>query len=502
MPPHKWYTNMESDPYMPFGPNIEIIAKFNSNKPDRQSKWKLINDRGNLSSKYGTVRPGLRHSSVNESRHTFGGSGTHIRCFKNWLEVPDVGGDIYTVECRKKVGLRSDKVLTESYENWRRLWFSIYTTDASQTDVLDDVIQIFQEAFEEAFIDFKKAGTGALNFDHTYALIDDIRYPMAFGYSFIKVLYPRKTWPTLKKKPHHLLVHLVKQCAKLHVVPLETKVIKFTILWNQQTINQEDFFECPDRSFLINQAGDKVIFKLPEREQKVLLDDAMRKQEADDLGQTPAFGTNISKCEVSTDGGNSYSDITADARQKWAFIDYKTFSLSLTGTLQNLELPPESQTTELHFKTEVKMADTLVAGQSSGNLVIVQTHKVNRDNGNWEIQSAEKLAKTLIHEIGHSVGLVPDKFKKRKGEETNPNHYTKHGGSGRHCKHNAALNANDVYVHKTGAGKMCVMLHCLDPEAGPEFCPNCHKALLLAKLKGSDLESRDVLKPGWNKYAS
>ena len=101
MPPHKWYTNLQTLRLMPFGEEIETTVTFEASKPNRQSRWRLITDNGNLSSRYGTVRPELRQTGdVDESPYASGG-----RCFVNRTRVPDIGGDKYTVECRKKGGL-------------------------------------------------------------------------------------------------------------------------------------------------------------------------------------------------------------------------------------------------------------------------------------------------------------------------------------------------------------------------------------------------------------
>lgn len=491
MPPHKWYTNLQSLRLMPFGEEIETTVTFEASKPNRQSRWRLITDNGNLSSRYGTVRPELRQTGdVDESPYASGG-----RCFVNRTRVPDIGGDKYTVECRKKGGLFGlfGTTKTKEYQAWRRLWFNIYTTDAAQARVLDNVIRIVQQAFKEAFIDLKRVHTGALDFEHTFALVAD-NLADDTEVKFIKALHGG-AWPALAKKPQHLLINFVKYAAKLDRTDLEPEVLKYTLFWDQQEINDETFFEEPEKSYLINQTLDKVMFRVssPEGRCLSLLDNAMRGQ----VEGVNTFGDTIESFEVSMDGGSDYRDVTADVQGKAEYVNAVMFSVSLDGDLEYLQT--HLKTGSLLCKFTVKVADITMAGQNSGNLVVIQTHEAR--GGDFVIESADKIAKTLIHEIGHALGLTPHWYEvgtDRHGEE-NDNYYTDYGGNGNHCKHHAKLNESRTeYIPDDTGERMCVMFHMILPGAGPEFCDNCMKGLRLARLKAGQLRTGQM----WEAFTS
>jgi hypothetical protein len=166
-----------------------------------------------------------------------------------------------------------------------------------------------------------------------------------------------------------------------------------------------------------------------------------------------------------------------------------TFILNLNGPFEYISdaLLNDGKPVDFDFKLEV--SDLSLGGQSLGNRIVIQSHEITSRDNLPGPKSTDEIAKILIHEIGHSVGLVPDPQHDFRWQH--PNHYTGHGGIGNHCSLNAVLNEG-IYKY-SNAGKMCIMFHQIHDQAGPEFCEDCMKYLKFTKLRKATLGGRKGL---------
>ena len=93
--------------------------------------------------------------------------------------------------------------------------------------------------------------------------------------------------------------------------------------------------------------------------------------------------------------------------------------------------------------------------------------------------TAAAIACTVVHEIGHILGLAVSSEKRANGQVVmNAKHYEGHGGNGNHCKHNVQnpdAPAGVPYRPPENANPLCVMFHATVPEHMPQarFCPTC-----------------------------
>lgn len=93
--------------------------------------------------------------------------------------------------------------------------------------------------------------------------------------------------------------------------------------------------------------------------------------------------------------------------------------------------------------------------------------------------TAEGIACTVVHEIGHILKLAVQSETKPNGQaDNNPKYYEGHGGAGPHCKHNVdnpnAL-PDEPYRPPENNNRLCVMYHATVPEKmnAAKFCPTC-----------------------------
>lgn len=101
----------------------------------------------------------------------------------------------------------------------------------------------------------------------------------------------------------------------------------------------------------------------------------------------------------------------------------------------------------------------------------------------------DMLSMTLVHEMGHGIGMVP--------KSEHPLHYNNsNGGKGNHCRHGA--DQNDVSLAQGGVFRgeysngTCVMYHAQSKHY--KFCDTCKKFVRDAMMYEQDLNSR-----GWGK---
>jgi hypothetical protein len=92
---------------------------------------------------------------------------------------------------------------------------------------------------------------------------------------------------------------------------------------------------------------------------------------------------------------------------------------------------------------------------------------------NGEARSADELKQTTIHEIGHTLGMVP---------VTQSSHYIEHGHAGNHCNTglSSSERAGDSYEGLEGT---CIMFGESSDSRQPHFCPKCVPSVRKADAK-------------------
>ncbi|MBX3470133.1 MAG: hypothetical protein KF878_24925 [Planctomycetes bacterium] len=130
----------------------------------------------------------------------------------------------------------------------------------------------------------------------------------------------------------------------------------------------------------------------------------------------------------------------------------------------------------LSLRFEVVEAGFL--GWSDGkNLVAVATKKAAGG-----ALDAKTIARIVIHEVGHALGLVrPGRALHPRGAEENQRYYEGMGGVGPHCSTNAKPARGKMVFDRD---RLCVMYHAGGPDARADtaFCPSCTIDLRLVDL--------------------
>lgn len=448
------------------GPIMPIKAILvTNNKKSFKADWSLKSDSNNIDVNLQTA---CVPASLEKAETTEEPPNAKERFFKNRLRLPDIGGDKHTITVSKKklvMGGGRD-ILQVEVETWRRIWFTIFWTDDGQIPLINNVANAIKSAYAEAKIDMVHVpATTKLDYYHDTVAI--LRSPNMME-DFVKAMHGGQH-PALQRKPFHLQVVMVKECAEIKRIDIKSKFSPY------------DFpnFEVEDE----NATNMKVIgIKIKVPKQYHLLTDDLIKQ-VKKVRNDFWFKKTIKSLKVQIEGETNPRIENGEYIVQLNTPNEFTFEL-----LANFEYISEAlafgKSVDLEFGVEV--CDTNFAGVNDGNKIVIASH-VTQDNQAQAPQSPESLAKVLIHEIGHAVGLVPDTINSYK----HPDHYTQHGGTGPHCKHNAILDNYGIYRYGN-AGKMCVMYHQLHDNAGPEFCDNCTKYLKFTKLRNNDLRYGDL----------
>ncbi|MCO5171068.1 MAG: hypothetical protein M9894_32490 [Planctomycetes bacterium] len=95
---------------------------------------------------------------------------------------------------------------------------------------------------------------------------------------------------------------------------------------------------------------------------------------------------------------------------------------------------------------------------------------------------AKTVARIVIHEVGHALGLVrPGRAVHPGGAERNGRYYEGMGGVGSHCSTNAKAQRGQMVFDRD---RLCVMYHAGGPDkrADTAFCPSCTIDLKLVDL--------------------
>ena len=484
----KWYVNLdarlESIQELPLihqdennnegtvaGPIMPIKATLvTNNKKAFTADWSLKSDPNNLDV---NLQTSCLPASLEKADTIEEDTKAKERFFKNRLKLPDISGDKHTITVsKKKLHTRGGRdILKVEVETWRRIWFTIFWTDDQQLPLINDVARAITSAYAEAKIDMVHV-PATTKLDYNHATVAILRSPSPLE-DFVKAMHGGQH-PALQRKPFHLQVVMVKECAEIKRVDIKSKFGPYDF----PNFKVED-----ENAEVMKVIGIKI--KVP-KEYHLLTDDVI--QQVKKLRNDYWFKKTIKSLKVQIQGETNPRIENPEYIVKRNNPNEFTFEL-LANFEYISEALAEGKTVDLEFGVEVY--DTNFAGVNDGNKIVIATHETQANNPQLP-QSPETLAKVLIHEIGHAVGLVPDTINSFK----HPDHYSGHGGTGPHCKHNAALNQYGIYRYGN-AGKMCVMYHQVHDQAGPEFCDNCIKYLKFTKLRNNDLKFGDL--PNWKK---
>ena len=443
-----------------YGPKMPVEAILVSNNPRKQfeSKWTLESDGNNTDVKItgpSVQKAELEFEKKKEERDT------NKRFFTNSLKLPDIGGDKHTVTCTKvNATTRNREILQVELATWRKLWVTIYWTDNTQQNIINDIVDAIKSSFAKAQIEFIHVPAQAkLNWDHH---LFSITSSTNLQEDFVKAMHGG-TWPALQRKPFHLQIVLVKSCVRLKEMTLKFKVVP--------TVSETAGYKI---------AGNILTVKLPQ-EMKFLLDNSTLAQVAKVRPNYQFF--NSIKAIKYTPNTQPQATISPTVNNV-KLVNLQSFSIDTTGAIeQALKLGA------VEFEFTVEVVDKCIAGENKGNKIVIETHELQK--GNLVFIQKEAIAKVIIHEIGHALDLVPDS----NPYWTHKDQYRDHGGTGPHCKYNAALDPQNIYRYG-GQGKMCIMYHQVHDQAGPDFCENCLKYMKFTPLRLAKLNIHGQL-GGW-----
>lgn len=150
------------------------------------------------------------------------------------------------------------------------------------------------------------------------------------------------------------------------------------------------------------------------------------------------------------------------------------------GTLAGMGAWLRFGTGSVRLTVVVKIIDDEAMGLAwpSPPRILIATRSPTRYTRN------DKLENTVVHEIGHVLGLNVKNLPKYNVDhgyldswEDNPTWYNNvNGGVGSHCHTGATLDANNKYKNGT-----CAMLHYVNGKTA--YCPDCKKVLKRSDLK-------------------
>jgi len=125
---------------------------------------------------------------------------------------------------------------------------------------------------------------------------------------------------------------------------------------------------------------------------------------------------------------------------------------------------------------------------SDGNLVCVCTRAF------WREIPADQQNETMVHEIGHKLGMVADGTAARCNVDRVPSQYTGRGHRGSHCSTGAGAPAGARYSATESANSTCVMFGSVNGHI--QFCPGAHQCA--EAVKKVDLRTGwIVFEAGW-----
>ncbi len=448
---------VQQDGYGPKMP-IEAILVSNNSKKQFESKWALESEGNNTDVKI--TGPAIQKAAL-EFEKKKEEHDANKRFFTNSLTLPDIGGDKHTVTCTKvNATTRNREILQVEIETWRKLWVTIYWTDNTQQNIINDIVDAIKSSFAKAQIEFIHVPAQAkLNWDHHFYSITS---STNLQEDFVRAMHGGN-WPALQRKPFHLQIVLVKSCVRLKEMTLKFKVVP--------TVSEADGYKLE---------GNTLTVKLP-KEMKFLLNNNLLAQVAR-LRLNYQFFNSIKAIKYTPNTQPQATIIPTVNNVN--YVAWQSFSVDTTGAIEQA-----LKAGAVDFEFTVEVVDKCISGENKGNKIVIETHELKE--GNLAIIPKESIAHVIIHEIGHALDLVPDS----NAFWTHKDQYRDHGGTGPHCKYNAALDLQNIYRYG-GQGKMCIMYHGVHDQAGPDFCENCLKYLKFIPLRLAQLNRPGQL-GGW-----
>lgn len=392
------------------------------------------------------VDPARRAKVTHATRPFNAGAGA----FLNRLELPHVGGDQYLVKVSKQ-GDRSTFLTTDTFETWRKLYYTLY-----------------------------HVGPPALNFFNGL----EARFKDAFARGYLEM-----------------------ECAAK--VPAITDAVRI----NADPYNRQWMDGTADAAIDLRPAGAGALANKPFHVALLVCTDCFYTEDVarSDPTSRTTVGTTDYTHRLYTEGGNPLAFLK-QARVRWtghAWRDVRAhFNLVSTATwnstigwdlspvpgLTNHVAAAPANTFNLEFTV---LHEHRLMGYSFCNFCIVRT-----------LDGVTDVLQTFTHEVGHGIGQAVKWEDRWDGSgaplapELNPRWYNDfYGGQGPHCNTNAVLGAQpgltsgQEYVYG-GAGDLCTMYHRGEPHVEPNgrFCPtHC-----LPRVRRRDLGSAAMTAKNWN----
>ena len=483
-----WYVNLDkkmekfildSDVFLPVDPElgpygewmpIEATLHSNNKKKEYEAVWELKPDSENIDLSMiarSAEKPELESEKTKEQR----GDGKR-RYFKNKLKLPDVGGQKYSVTCKKINNFKRNRdILTVDVETWRRGWFTIFWTDDSQKGLVNGLADEVTNSFKEAKIDLVHVPSSqALDWrHHFYSIVDSDDSGESLSSAFEKAMHGGK-WPGLQREPFHLMIVLVKACVELSRVDFKLS------LPAEGTASPWD-----PKEFGVAYDGSKATVTTPSPQYTFLTSDLIAQVAKVRGAYDVKKSVRSLKFQVEGEGPVNVSPDECDVTIP---NPYKL----IIGVPDKVRSAASKKKVTMEMTVEAGV--TRFAGKNLGNKIVIQSHEISAKDGQIAL-TAQRAAKNLIHEIGHALNLATE----LSGLWKHPNFYRGHGGQGAHCGLNTREDDRGVYVY-AGSGKMCVMYHQEHAQAGPGFCKDCLESLKFTRLRSTYL-ARGIRAGGW-----
>ena len=452
MPTIKQYVNLPSGTTNIHGQTRDLRVTPNSVPnvgPGDRVEWWIEPDAGNTSVTFLSLaqRAKLLHPET-----TLAATGA----FENQVSFPHVGGDKFVVKVAKK-NHRADFLATDTFETWRRLYYSVFYMGADALNMFNSLEADFKAAFADGFIEIENVQkTAAL----TVLARVDLTTSSAIGrpnFHFlggvaapngIVDLKPTGTG-TLINKPFHIALIVVPDIYRIADV---VKHISITAVAGSTTVDFRLFQHPADPRAFVYTAT---------------------------VAWAGHFAQDV-KPRLSLVGAPT------DARS-----EYRWDLGTVAGLTTWLGTPGHTAQLDLSLVKE----SAGIMGYSIYNLCVVRT-----------IDGLTDVLQTFTHEVGHGIRQAVEKEPKwdaagaSVADEVNQKWHTDNfGGRGPHCSTNAVLSSaaplppglTSVFRYG-GAGLLCTMYFAGERHVDPKgkFCPACMPRVKRVNLNSASMTLR------------
>jgi len=311
---------------------------------------------------------------------------------------------------------------------------------------------------------------------------------MRYGFEGIKHLFQKNgTWPQFggaRKNNNTILMLFVKRIGiltpKKRVINLNPNALPH---YNANTWNQ-----VAKKSHLGVGTNHKWKIKFTASELKAFLDAESLSHFVNCISSDPEQDYTLKEmftnCKLqyrNASGGGTkeivideFNNIGIDPGRKWISFDLPDNISHMLSNSTNYSL--------LRFTFNYGIADISTDGMANGNLVVIRT---TDKHGNALTET--QIAQTVLHEIGHALGLAANGWAEAAGPRTsryfkNDLYYDEHGGQGNHCSLNTSEDDDGDYEHDGSTNQLCIMYANTDPHVSEDFCPTCATFLKRGKL--------------------